>query len=54
VPADHKWFARLLIAAAAVDVLEKLNPQFPEIKAKALKDLEEARKMLIAEKGREH
>jgi PPK2 family polyphosphate:nucleotide phosphotransferase len=54
VPADHKWFARLVIAAAVVDTLEKLDPQFPQIKGEALKDLEEARKTLIAEKGRGH
>src|SRR5690606_27266237 len=29
VPADKKWFTRLVVARTIVDKLEKLNPQFP-------------------------
>jgi len=30
VPADHKWFARLIVAAAVIDALEKLNLSYPK------------------------
>jgi len=29
VPADHKWFTRLAVAAALVDALERLGPEYP-------------------------
>ena len=31
VPADHKWFARLVISSAIVTAMEKLNLKFPEV-----------------------
>ena len=30
VPADKKWFARLLISQIIVDTLEEINPQYPD------------------------
>ena len=29
VPADHKWFARVVISSTIVQALEKLDPKFP-------------------------
>jgi hypothetical protein len=49
VPADHKWFSRLVIATALRDTLERLNPQPPTIDKAALRQLEAARKALLAE-----
>jgi hypothetical protein len=49
-PADHKWFGRLAIAAALVDALEKLNPQFPELGKDAQKELVNARAALEKDK----
>jgi PPK2 family polyphosphate:nucleotide phosphotransferase len=49
-PADHKWFGRLAIAAALVDALEKLNPQFPELGKDAQKELTDARAALEKDK----
>jgi PPK2 family polyphosphate:nucleotide phosphotransferase len=49
VPADNKWFTRLVIAAAIVDALEDLDPQYPKIEGAALKELEQTRKALAAE-----
>jgi PPK2 family polyphosphate:nucleotide phosphotransferase len=46
VPADHKWFSRLVVAAAMVDALERLNPKFPELSKDAQKDLAGARAAL--------
>jgi hypothetical protein len=46
VPADHKWFTRLVIAAAIVERLDAINPQFPKLSDEALKELETARASL--------
>jgi len=49
VPADKKWFARLLVAAAVVDALESLGLKFPEVDAAQKKELAAARRALEAE-----
>jgi PPK2 family polyphosphate:nucleotide phosphotransferase len=49
VPADNKWFARLVVAAALVDALESLDLHFPKVEGAALKELEQARAALLAE-----
>jgi PPK2 family polyphosphate:nucleotide phosphotransferase len=49
VPADHKWFTRLVVAAAVVEAIEKLDPQPPAVRGSALEELKEVRKALIAE-----
>jgi PPK2 family polyphosphate:nucleotide phosphotransferase len=51
VPADHKWFTRMVIAGVLVRELQALDLDFPRIKGKALKDLHKARKALKAERG---
>jgi PPK2 family polyphosphate:nucleotide phosphotransferase len=51
VPADHKWFARLVVAAVVVSTLESLDLEFPAVDAAHLADLEEARRQLVAEGG---
>jgi PPK2 family polyphosphate:nucleotide phosphotransferase len=43
IPADHKWFAQVAVAAVIVDTLAKLDPQFPTV-------TEEQRRALLAEK----
>lgn len=49
IPADHKWFARLAVAAVMVDALERLDLEFPAVEGSALEQLMEARKELLAE-----
>jgi PPK2 family polyphosphate:nucleotide phosphotransferase len=39
VPADRKWFARLIVAAAVVERLEAIDPKFPKLDEAELKDL---------------
>jgi PPK2 family polyphosphate:nucleotide phosphotransferase len=46
VPADHKWFTRLVVAAAVVDTLEELNLSYPKVDREKRKQLEEARRFL--------
>jgi len=50
VPADHKWFTRIVVAAALVQELEALDMQYPKVIGKALKELKKARKALKAQK----
>ena len=50
VPADNKWFARLVVAAALVHALESLDLDVPKVEGKALRELLRARKALLNEK----
>jgi Polyphosphate kinase 2 (PPK2) len=50
VPADNKWFTRVVVAAAVIDALASLNLSFPKVSAAKTKDLAEVRKTLLAEK----
>jgi PPK2 family polyphosphate:nucleotide phosphotransferase len=49
VPADHKWFARLVVVRAIIDALEELDLRYPVLDKAALRDLAVARAMLEAE-----
>jgi PPK2 family polyphosphate:nucleotide phosphotransferase len=49
VPADHKWFARVVISSTIVQALEKLDPQFPKVDKKASPEYDRVRKALLAE-----
>lgn len=46
VPADNKWFTRLVVASALIETLSALKLKYPEINEDKLKELEEARKLL--------
>ena len=46
VPADHKWFARVVIGSAIVSTLEALNLRFPRADKASLKEFEQVRKAL--------
>jgi PPK2 family polyphosphate:nucleotide phosphotransferase len=46
VPADNKWFTRMVVAAALVDALDGLKLDYPTVTGKALKDLDKARRAL--------
>lgn len=52
VPADNKWFTRLVVAATIVDCLERLDPKFPKVDDEARKAMAQARKELLAEDDR--
>ncbi|KEF40801.1 MAG: hypothetical protein ER33_15015 [Cyanobium sp. CACIAM 14] len=49
VPADNKWFTRLVVAAAVIDTLDGLDLHYPEVSADARSQLEAARRQLEAE-----
>ena len=50
VPADHKWFTRVVVAEALVHALEKLKLSYPQVDRKKRKDLKKARAVLMREK----
>jgi PPK2 family polyphosphate:nucleotide phosphotransferase len=50
VPADHKWFTRLVVASAVIDAMERLDLKFPTVDDAARKQMAEIRKALLAEK----
>jgi PPK2 family polyphosphate:nucleotide phosphotransferase len=49
VPADNKWFTKIVVAAALVDAMSSLRLEFPEIDAAARKDLAAAKAQLLKE-----
>ena len=49
VPADHKWFTRLVVAAAVIDALEALDLAYPTVDAARREEL----KLVAAELERE-
>jgi PPK2 family polyphosphate:nucleotide phosphotransferase len=49
VPADHKWFTRLVVAEAVIDALECLDLSFPAVDAEKRKELKAARAALERE-----
>jgi PPK2 family polyphosphate:nucleotide phosphotransferase len=46
VPADHKWFARVVIGSAIVSALEALNLHFPRADKASLEEFDAVRKAL--------
>ena len=49
VPADNKWFTRLVVAAAIVEAVERLDLAYPKVTQEQMKDLAAAREGLEAE-----
>ena len=49
VPADNKWFTRVIVAAAIIDALASLDLAYPEVDKTKLQELAAARSMLEAE-----
>ncbi len=46
VPADNKWFSRLVVAAAVIEALDSMSLHYPQVSEAKLKELEIARKIL--------
>jgi len=49
IPADNKWFTRLVVAAAVIDALEGMDLAFPKVDEAQRKELAAARAILEAE-----
>ena len=52
VPADRKWFTRVVVAAAIVDGLAGLRLKYPSVSKTQMKEIERARKALNAREER--
>ena len=46
VPADNKWYTRLVVASAIVDTLEELDLRYPKVNTAKRKELQAARAVL--------
>jgi PPK2 family polyphosphate:nucleotide phosphotransferase len=49
VPADNRWFTRLVVAAAIVEAVEKLDLGYPKVSPEQKKELAAARAELVRE-----
>ncbi len=49
VPADNKWFTRLVVAEAVVDALKRMNLKYPKVSGAGKAALAEARQQLEKE-----
>lgn len=50
VPADNKWFTRLVVSTVVVETLESLDLAYPKVDPAKKKELEAAKKLLLAKK----
>ncbi|MEO6054970.1 MAG: polyphosphate kinase 2 family protein [Chthoniobacterales bacterium] len=50
VPADNKWFARVVVAAAVIDAMASLDLHYPKVSDEKKKELEVARAALVGNK----
>ena len=50
VPADNKWFTRIVVAAAVIDALASLGLHYPKVGKDKLSELARVRKALLSEK----
>jgi len=49
VPANNKWFTRIVVAAAIIEALASLDLHYPKMDRRKRRELAEARKLLLAE-----
>ena len=50
VPADNKWFTRIVVAAAIIEALDGLDLSYPKVSKEKLKELAAAERMLLGGK----
>jgi PPK2 family polyphosphate:nucleotide phosphotransferase len=50
VPADNKWFTRIVVAAAVIETLDSLGVKYPKVGKDKLAELARVKKTLLAEK----
>ncbi len=51
VPADHKWFARVVIGSTIVSALDRLDLQFPKVDKADRSEFKQVRGALLAEEN---
>src|SRR5262249_15028204 len=50
VPADNKWFTRVVVAAALIDTLASLDLAYPKVDEAKRKEIADAKKELLKSK----
>jgi PPK2 family polyphosphate:nucleotide phosphotransferase len=50
IPADNKWYGRLVVASAIIEALDRLDLAFPDVDNEKKKELETIRDALLAKK----
>ena len=50
VPADNKWFTRIVVAGAIIETLQSLDLHFPKVGKSKVKELADAKNALLNEK----
>jgi PPK2 family polyphosphate:nucleotide phosphotransferase len=50
VPADNKWFTRVVVAAGVIEALSSLDLHYPEVSKEKLKELASTKRALLAGK----
>jgi polyphosphate kinase 2 (PPK2 family) len=50
VPADKKWFTRVVVSAAVIDTLVSLDLAYPEVDSARLADIAKAKEVLLRSK----
>jgi hypothetical protein len=50
IPADNKWFTRVVVAAAVVETLASLAPDYPKVSQARLKEFAATKKALTGKK----
>jgi polyphosphate kinase 2 (PPK2 family) len=51
VPADHKWFTRLVVSSLIIETLRSLDLHFPKLNAEQKKEMIKARAELAGDKS---
>jgi hypothetical protein len=51
VPADNKWFARLVVSSVVIETLSSLDLKFPTVDKVRFKELAAARAALVRKHG---
>jgi PPK2 family polyphosphate:nucleotide phosphotransferase len=49
VPADRKWFTRLVVSAIVIDAIQSIDPQFPDVDTKLRAEFKRLKTKLEAE-----
>ena len=49
IPADHKWFTRLAVAAVIAATMQEINPEYPTMSPEQEQELLKAKEVLVTE-----
>jgi hypothetical protein len=47
VPADNKWFTRMVVASAVIDTLDSLDLSYPKVSREQRQELEGLRQAFV-------